>query len=273
MIDVREFRLLGRSDLDHVRSKLERGLATWAARWFQGNEAPALAELDVSCDALQAETRWRILPTSAGAVYVTLQSKTASKLLGHWLVGEGELQSVRAGTDDDWGADFVAGLLEDLMAVTAAAPIQPSWKPSDGADGELPAAYRARTSGALFALVRFGVEQSWFALSPEYVKHLLKDAPKSLPKAPGNRTPAGDAIVSVPMRLRVGAWMEDSLTIDALHGLAVGDVLVLGRKVDEPWPVIAPNGAAIAQCYLGHQGAQQVIKLANAPKEPNRHVK
>jgi len=262
--DIKEYRLFGQSELNHLRTRLEAGLATWSARWFQGDAMPTLGAIEVSGSPATPASKWCRLSTSVGVGYLKISTAAVSRLLGQWMTGEGESQAGRTNVNESWCMDFVSGLMEDFLSAVAAIRSPHPDKLRTGVEVDLPDEYRDQNSGAIFIDILFGSQHCWVCFSPGFVEALLQDMQRPGPPIDKVRVRMGDALASVPARLRVGAWIEESVSIDSLHGLAVGDVLMLGRKVDEPWPVHAPDGTTVAQCYLGQQDTQQVIKLVTA---------
>lgn len=264
MSDIKNYRLFGQSELDHLRTRLEAGLATWSARWLQGDATPTLGAVEVSGSTAILGSKWCKLSTSVGVGYLMVSTAAASRLLGQWMTGESESQAGRTNVNEAWCMDFVSGLMEDFLSTVAAIRSRHPDKLRTGVEVDLPDEYRDQNSGAIFINILFGSQHCCVCFSPKFVEALLQDMPRPGPPIDEVRVRMSDALASVPMKLRVGAWIEDSISIDSLHGLAIGDVLMLGRKVDEPWPVLAPDGTTVAQCYLGQQYTQQVIKLVTA---------
>ncbi|TQJ96174.1 type III flagellar switch regulator (C-ring) FliN [Achromobacter sp. SLBN-14] len=115
-------------------------------------------------------------------------------------------------------------------------------------------------SGSLSVSVRIGDAALWIVLSAGVARSIAGRVPFS-PSSP--LVPIQDVLGARAIALAV-ALRPVRLEIGSLCSLAVGDVIALDHKLDEPTTLYAEDASPVAQAHLSRIGPQKAIRLDRA---------
>lgn len=264
----RPFALLREASVDAVRSAVQDAVARWRAAWGIAGD-----EISVGC-----ERAW-ISPLRMPA----WQGGRAADGQSLWLAGGDDVaaqlqrlmyphdRSVTAGAVSSLAEAAAQGAQEALMA--ALCELLPAGQAPAGAT----AAEMAYASGAVLATVQCGRAAVHALFNHGAVQAITSLASVRQGGAAGGALLAPLAPVAyravlapMPLRLEVGLGSTE-VTLGSLRTLAVGDVIRLPRRADEPLAVHGPEGQALLAGYLGTQAGHLALELA--PHQSKNGVK
>lgn len=227
-VRVREWLPWGVLSHDSVRQTLEQGIAQWNGLWFV-TPAIAVADLRPTMTDSRADsegTGWRVYRAALG---VRVARGALPRLVGRALDLRPDVTG-QTGADLRLLAVFEDKLLESLIetlerAFGVAGVLKPVPERPADAFGEL--------GGILVSLVEpSGRDVLTLAIPVEIVFRHIKSVLKRPTGKGETLRPLGEALsdVRIPLEAQIG---KVELTLAELGELAVGDVLVLDRRVDE----------------------------------------
>ena len=240
--NVREWLPPGAAESGAARRLVDEAVGQWSAKWFVRAEAVAAGHATARGAAPRRQSGWR----SAGAVATSQSAAEALRLAGLALGADPE-QLVLSEADRDLidrfsamvAADLASSLEQGFGIDAAAAAAAPAEDPFAG-DGGLAFTVSDRAERPLLQV----------AIPAAALVPFLKGAMAAPRRRGAPVARLGRAFESTPVAIeaRLGTT---TLPLGELAGLAVGDVLILDRMVEE--------GAELAFARSGRPFAQGAI--------------
>lgn len=251
MSTVVAFAPAGDSTLSRGRELARGALQRWRARW--GVQAPGDAGSERYTAVAAPPRRWTAWSRGEVRVAWHVVDEGLEPAL-HVALFDGARDAARGSIGEEVAraaaADLVSGVLEAL-GVGAAGGCRPL-------EGEAPpAALEAAWSGAIVVRVDLGGAAVTVALAHEAVR------PWHAAPAPAAPLVAHEDAVQ-----RAGLVLEAEVgTVEValaeLHALAPGDVIRLGRRLEEPIGVVAPGGATLCRAHLGRCDGAYALEVVS----------
>lgn len=256
-MEWRPFKLLNASELDYLATAVEGIGAEWAQGWLRmpGAASARCKSLSGSTPALLPTERW--LKFSAGDASLWLADSTRVR---GW-VGRRMLGGAAAGAP--LASEVLEHALTDLITRFFDRTGLPSRKPCRGIEGRPEADACRNGSGAATCELTSGDDTLSMVLAPALVSALLAErsrAPRPARPAPLDPRQCLDAC-RVTIEVGVG---EAQVEIGVLHTLAVGDVVALEARVDEPLALAVGGRATGRRAFLGCQEGVKAVALTTA---------
>ena len=240
---VREWLPPGAGESAALRRLVGEAVGAWAAKWFVRADATAAGFAAAHGTAPRRACGWR-----AGGAVATSQSAPETLRLAGLALGADPEPLVLSEADSDLIGRFTAAVAADLAAsLEHALGIEPA-----AADAAAPAEDPFAGDGGLVFTVSDRAERPLLqaAIPAAALVPFLKGAMAPPRKRPAPLARLGRAFeaTSVRVEARLG---ETTLPLGDLAGLAVGDVLILDRPVED--------GAELAIARSGRPFAQGAI--------------
>jgi len=241
MTEARAWLPDGALGLDRVRAALQTALAGWAERWF-GATANVGVKTVVLRETSSDPRAIRIGGSDTGPA-IRLPAKGKRLLLE--AVCTVDLAMVELGPNDHALIDAMATeVAEDLIAALGAGDV--------GGKDEVWLGLGLGLNGR--DLLSIEVPRAWLAAK---VRALVQPSRARPPRLTRRRAAIGDSTVALEARLGRGA-----LSLAELHSLAIGDVVLLDRAVEQGVDLILAGSAQSLACgALGRAGTQPTICL------------
>lgn len=252
---VTDYILLSRSDRERLAERLGVVVAKWQREWCVESSRACHVEVVERVPAVPivwdtaVNDKERLvslgLDAPNGAGFVSM------------LVG-----APCSGAEDGLAAELKQQALRAMGAVLCVdSALSNSPRPSVWSDEPLPEIEHTRDVVA----VRCVLDQSefWIVLHPRLTNaYLQRSRTKSNASSP--LASVRNAVASQPAKLEVLVGTAE-LPLPELATLAVGDVIKLDRRLEEPVLVKLGPGAPLCAGYLGTQGKHKAVQLAPLP--------
>lgn len=279
--------------LARVASAMQKVLAAWEQDWglpqVRQGEQPVRCAMasEWSGAGAAASLRWQPVPLQGGL-------KPATELW--WAVSAvrqpSQLMDVLLPAMFGAASDAVnpAGAVSGLAAETATAAWTDLWRrvgeslpvrePADAASTGEPSSPDATSqpaphsfqpwSGAVVLTLAWCGQELQVLAGGSVVESFLRalHAITARPAiTPGAVVPVWDAVSGVAATVR--AELEPvELSVGAVRGLRVGDVIELSHSLDRPLLARTDNGELLCEAFLGKNGDHRAIELLRAPARP-----
>jgi len=254
-MDVRDFRLLGASTLDAVRAQAAAAVAAWAGQWGVAADACQVlcARPGGELAGVAWEARWEAGNRQLWLAFPpALQQSLQRAMFGRddrpAGFGAGQLAALAAERAAEALGAALAGALLDAAAGQGVRPGVPTQPPPH---------LLARGAGTLCVTVAIGAARCRILLDGASVAAFAPSVPAREGLAP---VALLKALHATPVRLAVRLGQAE-LGFSALMSVAVGDVIRLGRAVDAPVEVLAPDGGALLRAYPGQTQGMVAIEI------------
>jgi len=243
MTDARPYKLFGDSERAALAGAAGAALASWREAWL-----PAGAQLESEC-APAAEL-------GAAATQGALSFSAGER--GWWICGDRAALARAVYGAADSGLAGAAGLA--AMRELAAALL--GGAPSLAEEGSPPAHLFGAGSAASALRLSLGEAELRMVSTPGWTLATLRERLPRPAAAPLDSRRA--ALAAQPVALEVVAgWVE--LELGALRGLAPGNVIALGTRIDAPLSVVRRGrGAALFRARLGSRDGSRAIAAVGA---------
>lgn len=243
------YRLCGDSVMAKGSETLRRTLDTWCRDWFS---TPPSHTVHVSAELPAGPAVWRSLQLDQEVwVACRLRDKAVRDFMQS-LLG----QSAGAAHSPIL-ADVLEASLGDLMQ-----RLMQAYAADDGADAvpveTLEGLRTGAGSGVLYAAIDGALPISGVALGGAWVAAITAEAlplPTTAPLSP-RRAALGQGEMRVELSLG-----EAELTLSELAGIAVGDVLALDIRHQDPLQLRGPEGNSLCKVHLGRVGQQMAVQV------------
>lgn len=255
-MDYQPYTLLGSGALAAVERRVADAAASWAREWFA-----AAAELSVRCVAAPGaggdgvQTAPRLYAGADAGQWLALGHRAGlAQRLGAALTGNaaGGIQARRSPLLDELVQRALDGLVAQLCPWCAgAAPA------SAGGAAALPGQPWRAGSGAALAVIDLDGERIELLLGPGEVARLRGPA-AAAPARP--LAPLADALAGKPLSLSVMAGSAQ-VEVGLLKTIAVGDVIKLDTRIDQPLALVNEEGARLCGAFLGTSGGRKAVQL------------
>ena len=267
-MQVSAFKLLSKRELTRIQADLDTLLKRWAQSWYVTIDSG----IDVSLDSCE-QFRVKDLPHSDAAWFVTSVGDDS------WVAVAPQDDSVNAiqgllgedftDADDirDNGSILASELDETLLYDLVDNVLQQAMRNAGRHDNphhtKRPLAQPVWRYGsaAVCARITVGGKNTYLVMSPELVNCFL---PSRVPthKELGPLTRVTTAIEPTMVKLEITAG-NAVLNIAELRGIAVGDIVRLDTKLDQPLSVMF-GGKRLCSAFLGTQEGSKAVMLMSS---------
>lgn len=257
-MQARPFRLLNATECAKLAGDAGDALAQWMREWGDRRADAAL------------EAPVRVRDASRRVADAGTPASPAGAL--SWSGADGTVHLPDAGHARHWAAcalgaraedappppgslaaELVERALGDLARRLAGSALVPGSAPP-------PASSRAPGCGAASIGLPSAAGELDVVLDAALVSHRLAGLARPARKEPAPADPRG-GLGSLPVEIR--AWLGSAeVDVAVLHTLAVGDVVVLDGRLDQPLRVSVAGRAVAARAWLGHAGERKAVRLA-----------
>lgn len=253
-MQVRPFRLLGATDLAEVEARLAAAVEAWRLEWLPASEPPTVSCVPAhKSPCAAAELRWLSAGTGGAAIYqgTRLDAPNALQRLLFGAVAAQHPSELAGEVAQKALAALAVACLPGAEVIPAGVPAAHDW---------------TRGSGAVCASLAWPGLELLLVLDGEAISRLLADSPR---RAPPRRPPLGDPRAAVgsgrvEVRASTGAAEIDVATF---RSLAVGDVIRLDLRIDQPLRLTVGGQPTTRRAYLGVQAGRRALSLT-ATAEP-----
>ena len=247
-----DFRLLGSAQLAWLHERGAALVAGWAGDWLR-DAAPDI-RVHPADHAPPPPGPWLTLALGDAACSVRRVVGVAERLMFGAAAMQQPSELAREAADAAW-----VDLAQRCLAAGASAV------PSGQAP---PAAAWRRGSGALRIDLVWPAGETALLLDGRATAHWLAARHRPPRAAPARmhdlRAASGHG------RLRLKAWSGAAeIDIATLQSLAVGDVIPLDLRIDEPLCVSVDGRPALARAFLGTQGGRRALRLTAGFDQPD----
>lgn len=266
MIEFHPFLLLGDQQLSRIQDAHLSAWQNWVEHWI-----PA-APVEVSCTCRVVSpslihdraVRWYHAPGWPLDCRVGLDPEKS----GCWIAGT----LSRSAESADYGYSATAfrllqRLIDQLVAEIASpadpVPVTPyAARCTPGAWFECrpDEAWLSHASGAVHVQIESSMGAVAILLSPQAVKQMVFPA-LSQATAQSSLTKRSEALDAAAIFLDIFAKPLNPLTLGDIARLAVGDVMLLDNRIDEPWKVCTGDKNAIAEGILGRREGKRALRI------------
>jgi hypothetical protein len=261
-LDSRPFILYGHSQLEVCRGQMERALGAWLQNWF--NDLAVIPQLTIAPLEKGAQASfdgqvWHRLDMDADSLYLHFDGFQEKEFLPLLFGLSREDHIGKSNEGVHW--EIVRELLNDFVcrwrkpATTPEVLTKPRWEYSTP-----PGSFYERGSGALLLRLLIGEAVVKFIVPPEILRWLPLELGGAINKRPISRV--SEVLGRESIRLLVTIDAAEAVPFRALSDLNVGDVILLNRKVQEPFNLINGNGARLGGCHIGRRGESRAIHIA-----------
>ena len=247
----RAFRLLGQAQLAFAQEHAQRLAAGWARDWLRE------CQLDVQVQAAEGlppmRGPWLSLHQGVASCHVQRDAGAAERLLFGAQVMQEPSPLAREAADDAC-IDFAQRCLGSGTPAmrTSAAPPAALWQRASGA---LQVSLRL-PQGAIELLLDDAAAAAWWAQRPRAV--MPKQASR-LQTLSDLRSATGRG------RLRLSAWSGQAhISVATWQSLAVGDVLPLDLRIDQPLRLHISGLPTTQRAYLGTRNGHRALRFCAA---------
>ena len=259
-MNVSPYLLLKRSVVDRMAAQALAALGAWGAAWAAlPDHAVACADVADSAyvPAARPDDAWTARDLGAGARLYVLAPRDAQRWMESLVFGaEHDTAAVSA-----LAGDVATQALDALVACLAEALTgQANLSATPHASAQpLPTHLLRRGAGSLLCTVQLGAG-TLRVLVPAVALDLPAGGAASATSAAAPLATLRDALAAQPVALHVELARAE-LTLGYLRTLAVGDVLALPMRLDEPLQVHGPGGPLPCAAHLGTADGRRAIEL------------
>lgn len=263
---ARPFRLFGRRERAALAAAAEERVRAWAAQWLPRGAAPRAQCVPAPerASRLVGFTGWGRLEASQGA-WLALPGLEPAR--------EGLALAICGAPDDDarsaLALEAAGQALQALAAAILGAPAALDARRGREAEPD-PDAW-SLGSPAMALRLELGAAESFTTIEavthPGWALRVLEQAPRPAPARLAERR---QALGGQRIELRVLAGSVE-LDVRSLRELAVGNVIALDTRIDEPMAVVVAGGAQRAACVarLGSLEGRKAVAVG-AHASPGR---
>ncbi|MBI3900272.1 MAG: FliM/FliN family flagellar motor switch protein [Gammaproteobacteria bacterium] len=254
------FWLINESERQLLREQLTRALQQWRRQWLDDTDEAQISLLTNVAELPVADCRWLTGATSLGLTVAVGTLPNAGTGLGHVLSGLREL-GTNAGEIAEALETAVRRALIETVLLEAGHTLNDSTSWRDGVDDK---SVLTDSRGYVAASVDIGDGLSWVLLLYPKTTQALTSTLK-VRQVPAVLTPTRRAIESQTAAIEVTAG-DAELTLQEMATLAVGDVIRLDHKLEDPLPVLFGDDGRLVAGHLGTAGEHKAIQLTLAHK-------
>jgi flagellar motor switch/type III secretory pathway protein FliN len=254
-MEHRPYRLLNKTGLAAIERRLAAAWDAWTAAWL-ATHPPARIRCYRAAEYRVARTRpeaWLYAGPAAASVALTCSAGFAGRL-GALLTGSGAAE-IR-GSASPLRDELVRGALAELVALLCPWAAGSAAARIGGAEA-LPEHGWEAGSGAAVAVLEWDRELVELVLGAAQVATLLPPAAAPA-RQPGTRI--ADALGGGRLTLKVLAG-EVQLELGLLQTIAIGDVIKLDTRIDQPLQVVNEDGARLCGAFLGSCDGRKSVQL------------
>jgi len=259
-LEARPFRLLGATACAALAARAARATTAWQTAWLGSSSADAAVEAGPQCEPLAAIPRRAssddvVFDTARGRLALVQVPSLRASLVGMLSGGRNDRMpadgTAAAGVVDD-AIDALAGALAgDAVTRVPSFLSDEAWRKGSGA-----VAIECRLGAATLGVLADGpLVRAWLGELGIGLHRPRNPQPLAAPQSGLGREP-------VEIRVWLG---EASLELGALRSLAVGDVILLDSRIDQPLDVTVGGRAVAPRAYLGTSGGARAVRLGPPP--------
>lgn len=263
-MQARPFILLSQSVLAAVRAALAAAAGAWARDWGVAQDALGVRAERASEAARPKRASaadWRLCASDAAGAVWLMQAAELQAELQALLFPRDLVHAPQTGADAQLAPAAARRALLALHDALAGAALAAAKASGDAASAPDESAW-TRGSGAVLVTVTLGRQHCQLLLNHAAAAALAGPArPDLAPLAAVNHRQAL-ATAPVTLQLSIGAA---KVSLGSLISLAVGDVVRLDTKVDEPVRMTSSAGVPLFDVYLGKTGDQVAVEAVIHP--------
>lgn len=252
----RLYKLLSKTALSEIGRKLDAACGIWSSAWLSGAlpvPAQCRRAAEYRSDASVKKDVWMYAGADAAQWVAVSFAPSLTTRLGGSLLASGAPARVSALLND-----LVMRAVTDLMRPLC--PWVTERAPKKMPEGErLPAQVWEAGSGAVVATLEWDGERMEIVFSAGHVSAML-DAAKAKPSPGVPFARITDTLLNERLTLKVLAG-EALLELGLLQTIAVGDVIKLNTRIDEPLQVLNDDGTRFCEAFLGSRDGRKSIQL------------
>lgn len=262
----RPFILYGRSQLEAYKRQIEHALDAWLQHWFkdsgvmpQLSVSPLEKAEDIYFDGDAIGYR---LDVDAISIYSHFHGIRADGFLP-LLFGMAGGKPIESSNGEDVRGEIAQELLKDFIFRW--------WKPAAASEAlekyrwvhsSLPESLCRRGSGVLLVGLSIGAAKVTFMVPPEVLQRLPLNSTPGITANKRTVSRVSEVLGRESVRLFVTTHAAEAVPFSALSDLNVGDVILLNRRVQEPFDLINANGDRLGGCHIGRRGENRAIHIA-----------
>lgn len=255
---VRNLVLLGRTDRAELIERLRAAFTRWQNEWCAETHEPDVVLEDESDFALPA-CRWRTGALASGVKasvgFTPAQSHAFMSMLVGELPPDARIESAPSGLEAELSTSAVDALAAMLLDGREPVTAQIQW---DAKEPKVePLGYRC---GVVSARCRLAALEMFMVLNPPLTAHYLSSKSKEIPRSRPPLMAVRQALADHRMFVEVSAGSA-GLTLAELKSIAVGDVIMLDRRLDNPMSISIADGATCSGGYLGLSAGSKAVQL------------
>jgi flagellar motor switch/type III secretory pathway protein FliN len=256
---IRPYLLFGGTELNRLEQTLALVTAAWAERWLSAGSAEVRAEM-LGAEA-ERNGDWLALKSGASAVYLK-RPVGIYKALALAMFGDVAKAPGLSDAPSPMVAGTLASALQDLGAAVLAA-LNPAKESPDVLSIAAPPPAETWDPGAGALMIRIECKplQLRLLLPGSLSAAYLRGAETA--RASPSAAPLENPLSMLATRsVRVAAQLgEAEIDIGTLQSLAVGDVIKLDTRVDQPAQLLSADGTPLCHGYLGTRDGYKSLQL------------
>ncbi len=270
----RPFILYGRSQLNACQVLIERALGTWQQSWFEDSVAlpnVTVSSLEGPVSAFpEHKSAWHQIDVGGAFVYVLFDGVQLSEFFS-LILGFQQDKKVSRHVDGVH-VEVVQHVLNDFVSRWGK-PVEPL-NPSatfQWTNSQLPVSLFESGAGALLLTIATTTGKILFVVPSAVSQRMALVASAKTTSLAGKKPVSRitEVLGQEKVRLTVSIDAAEKVPFSAVSGLSVGDVILLNRKVREPFNLINTSGLHLGGCHIGRFGERRAIHIAAASAAGN----
>lgn len=257
---ARTFRLLGKREHADIGTLIEPALTAWVKQWF-GNEQISVHCTPAEFDFSKQTDWWYAKPVTGWGVYIKKAPGINKRLT---LALFGSLPKIA--TLYETPTPLVGDCLNNAIADLAASALQALTDSKDQRHPVLVAqapteAQLGTGNGTIQAQLHFADISLPMIIPGALTEAVLRSS--TIPKSAAASSPLVDPmniIAGKPISL-TAMLGQAQIDIGTLQSIAIGDVIRIQTRVDQPATLITREGATLCQGYVGSRNNFKSIQL------------
>ncbi|HYD79897.1 MAG TPA: FliM/FliN family flagellar motor C-terminal domain-containing protein [Paucimonas sp.] len=250
--------MLRKRDIDACKSAAQEAILEWESAWAR------LSDHSISCaaaceatDSAPPYAAWGLRRLENGGSVWVLMPPEVERRIERQLFSIDDVASAAERSRESRLAGAIAkDAVEELVAGIVRRLTGFSSTPADGSS-DTPAKCFRYGAGAALLTVKLD-RKSFHVLVPS--ASLPGAAPGGSTTALGPTTGLIEALSGLPVKLTAEVG-EAELTVGHLRMLAVGDVVRLNSRLDQPVNFIGPNGKTVCRAQLGTSKGRRAVEV------------
>jgi flagellar motor switch/type III secretory pathway protein FliN len=255
-MEYRPYKLLNATELAEIGKQAEAAFSTWVSDWLGVAdmamvECRRAAEFDMT--NYPEKSNWTCIGADREEWIALARTAAFTAQLRTRLIPDQHTPANSAATEKSpMLSDLLESALTDFLRMFAAAPAQAHQVPAER--------FRDIGSGAAVAEIDWKEAKLALVISPPLVASMLsRIGPRAARK--GSLVKVNEALANGRMNLKVMVG-EAEVELGLLQTIAVGDVIKLNTRVDEPLQVVTADGLRLCRAFLGIRNGRKSIQLS-----------